>query len=56
MIDLLLERVSLTDHPVDIDQICVNMRLDYDAHLNLLKEAKGKNCNRDNYKLLLFGH
>jgi len=56
VLDVLIERVSRTEHPIDIDQICMNVRLGRDAHLKLLEKAKGENCNRDNYKILLFGH
>jgi len=56
VLDLLIEHVSLTDHPISIDQICEKIRLEHDVHLKLLKRAKGKDCTRDNYKLLLFGN
>lgn len=56
VLDLLMEHVSLTDHSISIDQICMKMRLEHDAHVKLLEKAKNENCTRDNYKLLLFGH
>ena len=56
VLNLLLERVRLTGHSIDIDQICVGFRLAYDAHLKLLTREKDNACTRDNYKVLLFGH
>jgi len=56
VLDILIEHIKLTGHPVDIEQICLDVRLEYDAHLRLLKRAKGAVCTRDNYKVLLFGH
>jgi len=56
VLDVLIEHIKLTGHPVDIEQICLDVRLEYDAHLRLLKRAKGEVCTRDNYKVLLFGH
>lgn len=56
VLDVLIERVSLANHPIGIDQICAEMRLEHDAHIKLLGKAKDENCTRDNYKLLLFGH
>jgi len=56
VLDIVVECIKLTGHPVDIDQICANIKLEYDAHLKLLERAKGEVCTRDNYKVLLFGH
>jgi hypothetical protein len=57
VLDVLIERIRLTGYPViDIDQICLDVRLEYDAHLKLLEKAKCDVCTRDNYKVLLFGH
>ncbi|MCK4820352.1 hypothetical protein KA005_31600, partial [bacterium] len=56
VLDLLIEHVSLTDHSISIDQICIKVRLEHDAHVKLLEKAKNEDCTRDNYKLLLFGH
>jgi hypothetical protein len=57
VLDVLIERIELTGYPViDIDQVCLDVRLEYDAHLKLLEKAKCDACTRDNYKVLLFGH
>ncbi len=56
VLDLLIERIEQTGYPLDVDQICVDLRLRYDAHLELLSRHKGKICTADNYKTLLFGH
>jgi hypothetical protein len=56
VLDVLIERIELTEHPTDIDQICLDIKLGYDAHLKLLEKANAEVCTRDNYKVLLFGH
>lgn len=57
VLDVLIEHINLSGYPViDIDQICLDVRLEYDAHLKLLEKARDEVCTRDNYKVLLFGH
>jgi len=56
VLDILMEETSRSDGQTSIDQICAQLKLQHDSHLNLLRKAKREYCAKDNYKKLLFGN
>jgi hypothetical protein len=56
VLDVVTERVSHRSHSTTIDEITLEMKLEWKSHMNILKKLGKEKCTTDNYKLILFGN
>lgn len=56
VLDLLIEKISRSPHSTTIDQIALEIKLEAESHLRILKHLRKTQSNTDNYKLILFGN
>ena len=56
VLDVLNERISHSTNATTIDQIALEVKLESESHLNILKKLGNEKCTSDNYKLILFGN
>lgn len=56
VLDILNERISHSPHDTTIDQIVLEIILELESHLNILKKQGKQKCTPDNFKLILFGN
>jgi hypothetical protein len=56
VLDILNERISRSANQTTIDQIVLEVRLEFESHLKILREKGKEKCTPANYKLILFGN
>lgn len=56
VLDILNERISHSPHATTIDQIVLEVKLESESHLKMLRGLGRQKCTPDNYKLILFGN
>jgi hypothetical protein len=55
VLDVLNDRIFRSSHLTTIDQIVLQVKLESESHLRMLKEMGKTACTSDSYKLVLFG-
>jgi len=56
VLDLLNEEISRSNHPITLDQITLEIKLQTESHLRNLKNLGKLECTAENYKQILFGN
>jgi len=56
VLDVINERIFRSSHAITIDQIALQVRLEFEAHLRTLVGLGKTKCTSDNFKLILFGN
>jgi hypothetical protein len=55
-LELILKAIMNTKKNINIEEIILEIKLSSHEHLSLLERTKTQDCDKDNYKLLLYGN
>lgn len=56
ILDLIGETIIYHGHLSSLDEIMLEVSLNNQSHIDLLKKSKQQNCKEENYKLFLYGY